>query len=148
MDIQEILAYLPHRYPFLLIDRILEVIPDKSVRALKNVTMNEPFFTGHFPERPIMPGVIILEAMAQASGILAFTSQEHKTSGQTKSLFLFAGADNVRFKRVVIPGDQLIIESELLKVRNDIWKCRATALVDGQLACSAELLAAKKGDML
>lgn len=148
MDIQEILAYLPHRYPFLLIDRILEVIPDKSVRALKNVTVNEPFFTGHFPERPIMPGVIILEAMAQASGILAFTSKEHKTPEQKKSLFLFAGADEVRFRRVVIPGDQLIIESELLKVRNDIWKCRATALVDGQLACSAVLLAAKKGDML
>ena len=148
MDIQEILAYLPHRYPFLLIDRILEVIPDKSVKALKNVTMNEPYFTGHFPERPIMPGVIILEAMAQASGILAFTSKEHESSGQTKALFLFAGADDVRFRRVVVPGDQLIIHSELLKVKKDIWKCRATATVDGQLACSAELLAAKKGDLL
>lgn len=140
LNIQEILSYLPHRYPFLLLDKIIDVEPGKYVIGIKNVTVNEPFFAGHFPGRPIMPGVLILEALAQASGILAFTTDKNVGN----SIFYFAGIDNARFKRIVIPGDQLRLESELLKVKQGLWKCRATATVEGQLACSAEILAAKR----
>jgi 3-hydroxyacyl-[acyl-carrier-protein] dehydratase len=142
MNIQAILNILPHRYPFLLVDRVLDLQPEKSIVAIKNVTVNEPFFTGHFPELPIMPGVMILEALAQAAGILAYESSA--AMREPNVMFYFAGIDNTRFKRIVVPGDQLKLEAELLRVKQDIWKYKATASVDGQLACSAEILAAKK----
>lgn len=140
MDIHGILQQLPHRYPFLMIDRVLECIPGKSIKAIKNVTMNEPFFTGHFPQRPVMPGVMMIEAMAQATGILAF-----KTVGATpdsNTLYVFAGIDKARFKRPVEPGDQLVIDATLVKQRRSIWKFEAKALVDGEIAASAELMCA------
>ena len=143
MDIHQILKYLPHRYPFLLIDRVLDLHPGQSITALKNVTMNEGFFTGHFPGDPVMPGVIILEALAQAGGVLAYCSTN--TSPEDGTLFLFAGIDNARFRRVVLPGDQLILEVSLLRARKDIWKLEGKAYVDGELACSAELLSARRG---
>lgn len=143
MNINEILKVLPHRYPFLLIDKVVEFEAGKSIIALKNVTINEPFFTGHFPDLPIMPGVLILEAMAQASGLLANrTDPDYIVPG--KKLIYFAGIDNARFKRIVIPGDQLHLHAEITKVKREIWKFNSTATVDGQLACSAELLAAIK----
>lgn len=143
MNISKILQILPHRYPFLLVDRILKIEPSKSILVLKNVTMNEPFFTGHFPEQPIMPGVLILEALAQAAGLLAnSTNPESIVPG--KKIIYFAGIDNARFKRIVIPGDQLHLEAEVIKVRQEIWKFKTTATVEGQLACSAELMAAIK----
>jgi 3-hydroxyacyl-[acyl-carrier-protein] dehydratase len=138
MDIDEIKKYLPHRYPFLLVDRILEVVPGKSLTAIKNVSVNEPFFNGHFPEGPIMPGVLIIEALAQASGILIFKTDNSMPAPD--NWFFLGGVDNARFKRLVRPGDQLRLEIELLKSRRDLWKFKCTALVDGQLACSAEIL--------
>lgn len=143
MDIHQILKYLPHRYPFLLIDRVLALEPGQSITALKNVTMNEAFFTGHFPGDPVMPGVLILEALAQAGGVLAYRSTN--TSPEDGTLFLFAGIDNARFRRVVMPGDQLTLEVSLLRARKDIWKLEGKAYVDGELACSAELLSARRG---
>lgn len=143
MDIHQILKYLPHRYPFLLIDRVLALHPGQSITALKNVTMNEAFFTGHFPGDPVMPGVIILEALAQAGGVLAYCSTN--TSPEDGTLFLFAGIDKARFRRVVLPGDQLTLEVSLLRARKDIWKLEGKAYVDGELACSAELLSARRG---
>lgn len=142
MGIQEILQYLPHRYPFLLIDAVIDIVPDKSIVALKNVTVNEPFFQGHFPGRPIMPGVLILEAMAQACCVLANKSTNTQEHGSY--LYLFAGVDNVRFKRMVEPGDQLRLELELQRHKQGIWKFLGTASVDGELACSAEIISAKK----
>lgn len=143
MDIQEILKYLPHRYPFLLIDRVIEIKEGESLIALKNVTMNEAFFVGHFPNRPVMPGVLILEAMAQAAGVLAYKSTN--THPQDGVLYLFAGIDNARFRRIVEPGDQLRIEVKLLRSKRDMWKLEGNAYVDGELACSAELLSARRG---
>jgi len=140
LDIHGILKQLPHRYPLLLIDRITSCIAGESVSALKNVTINEPFFTGHFPQRPVMPGVLIIEAMAQATGILAFI-----TAGklpEDNMLYYFAGIDNARFKKPVEPGDQLIIEAKLVKQRRNIWKFSGTATVDGELAASADLMCA------
>lgn len=142
MDIQAILELLPHRYPFLLVDKVLEVHPGKNIIAIKNVTINEPFFNGHFPGRPIMPGVMILEALAQTSGILSYKSSDVPPAHNT--LLYFAGIDNARFKRIVVPGDQLYLEAELLRVKRDLWKSRVQATVDGQLVCSAELYAAKR----
>lgn len=142
MDIQQILKCLPHRYPFLLVDRVLELEKNKSIKALKNVTMNEPFFTGHFPELPVMPGVLILEALAQASGILAIETSDHPE--KHKSLLYFAGIDGARFRRIVKPGDQLILSVELIQMKRDIWKFKSEATVDGELACSAQLLAARR----
>jgi len=139
-DIVEILKHLPHRYPFLLIDRILECTPGKSIRGLKNVTVNEPFFQGHFPGFPLMPGVLVIEALAQVSGLLAFVSGDAKTRGN--SLIYFAGIDNARFKRQVVPGDQLILEAEVMRVIRGVGKFRTRATVDGELACEAELIAA------
>lgn len=142
MDIHEILKYLPHRYPFLLIDRILEIDLGKSIVALKNITMNESFFTGHFPGQPVMPGVLILEAMAQAGAVLAY-----KTSNCTPEdgvLFYFAGIDNVRFRRVVEPGDQMRLEVKVLREKRDIWKLEGSAYVDGELVCSGEFMSARK----
>lgn len=143
MDIHEILKYLPHRFPFLLIDRILEIKEGESIVALKNVTMNEPFFTGHFPGLPIMPGVLILEALAQTAGVLAYKSTN--TLPSDGSLYLFAGIDNARFRRVVEPGDQLRLEVKLLRAKKGIWKLDSAAYVGDELACAAELISAQRG---
>ena len=142
MDIQEILEHLPHRYPFLLIDRVLECEPGKSLVALKNVSVNEPMFTGHFPERPIFPGVLIMEALAQATGILAFRTNEKKPDGS--SLYYFAGIDKCRFKQPVVPGDQLMLEVEIVKEKRGIWKFNGVAKVDGKIVASAELMCAEQ----
>lgn len=138
LDIQKILQHLPHRYPFVLVDRVIEIEPGKRLVAIKNVTINEPFFNGHFPQQPIMPGVLILESMAQASALLAAVSFPQ----QDRVLHLFAGIDKARFKRKVQPGDQLQLEVELIKTRKDICKANAVARVEGQLVCSAELISA------
>ena len=141
MDIQEILEHLPHRYPFLLVDRVLECEPGKRLKALKNVSVNEPMFTGHFPERPIFPGVLIMEALAQATGILAFKTTNTKPDGT--SLYYFAGIDNCRFKQPVVPGDQMILEVEVVKQKRGIWKFKAEALVDGQKLARVKRIAEK-----
>ena len=138
MDIHEILKRLPHRYPFLLVDRVLELETGKRIKALKNVTMNEPFFTGHFPHRPVMPGVMMLEALAQASAILAFD-----TSGvrpDDKTVFYFVGIDNARFKRPVEPGDQLVLHSAVERRRAGIVKFSASATVGDAIAVEADLM--------
>ncbi len=140
MDIQEILTYLPQRYPILMIDKVIKIVPGKSIIALKNVTVNEPYFLGHFPGKPIMPGVLILEAMAQATGILALHANRERS--KEGFLYLFAGIDKARFKRLVVPGDQLYIEAEVLKVKGNIWKCKVNAKVENELVCEAELMGA------
>lgn|SRR3990167_3639225 len=142
MDIHEILKYLPHRYPFLLIDRVIKIEMGQSLTAIKNVTMNESFFAGHFPGRPVMPGVLILEAMAQAGGVLAYKSTN--TSPDDGILYYFAGIDNARFRRVVEPGDQLRLEVKVLRSKRDIWKLEGAAYVGDDLACSAEFMSARK----
>jgi 3-hydroxyacyl-[acyl-carrier-protein] dehydratase len=141
MDIHEVMKYLPQRPPFLMVDQVLEMVEKESIVALKNVTMNEPFFIGHFPNRPVMPGVLIVEALAQAAGILAYKSTNTLPSDGV--LYLFAGIDNARFRRVVEPGHQLRLEVKLLRAKREMWKLEAHALVDGELACSAELLSAR-----
>ncbi len=138
MEISEIMRILPHAYPFLLVDRIIEVEAGKRIVGIKNVTYNEPFFPGHFPGRPIMPGVMIVEAMAQTAGILVFKSLLEE---QFKNPVYFLGIDNVRFRKPVIPGDQLRLELEITKHRQSIWGFKGKALVDGNLAAEAELLA-------
>jgi 3-hydroxyacyl-[acyl-carrier-protein] dehydratase len=138
MDIHEVLEHLPHRYPFLLIDRVLEVVPNERIVALKNVTINEPFFPGHYPHHPVMPGVLIIEAMAQASALLSFKSMG--TKPDDNSVYYFVGIDNARFKRPVSPGDQLIFKSAITMSRRGMWKFTCTAEVDGQLAAEAELI--------
>jgi 3-hydroxyacyl-[acyl-carrier-protein] dehydratase len=138
MDIGQVLDHLPHRYPFLLIDRIRTVDPGKRIVALKNVTINEPFFQGHFPQRPIMPGVLILEAMAQAAGILVFRTQGNKPDAD--SVYYLAGIDKARFKRPVVPGDQLEIEVLIERGLRGVWKFSCKARVDGALVCEAEML--------
>jgi len=138
MDIHKILKQLPHRYPILLVDRVLELEKGKSIRALKNVTINEPVFTGHFPHRPVMPGVLMLEALAQAAALLAFD-----TLGVTpddKTVYYFAGIDGARFKRVVEPGDQLILSVSLDRMKAGIFKFKAQALVGTEIAVEAELM--------
>ncbi len=142
MDIQAILEHLPHRYPFLLVDRVLECEPGKRLKAIKNVSVNEPMFTGHFPERPVFPGVLIMEALAQATGILAFKTQGKKPDGS--SLYYFAGIDNCRFKQPVLPGDQLVLEVEVVKQKRTIWKFNAVAKVDDNVVASAELMCAEQ----
>jgi len=142
MDIHEVLEHLPHRYPFLLIDRVLDYEPGKSLVAIKNVTVNEPFFTGHFPQRPVFPGVLIMEALAQATGILAFKSTASKPN--SNSLYYFAGIDNARFKQPVEPGDQLRLEVELVKSRRGIWKFKAVARVEESVVASADLMCAEQ----
>ncbi len=140
MDIQAVLAQLPHRYPFLLVDRVIECVPGKRIEAIKNVTVNEPFFSGHFPGRPLMPGVIILEALAQAAGILAF-----KTAGvvpDDKSRFYFVGIDKARFRRPVEPGDRLVLKATLERAIRGIWKFETVAEVDGEVAASATMMVA------
>jgi len=136
-DIEAIKKYLPHRYPFLMVDRVLEIVPGKSITAIKNVTANEPFFTGHFPRMSVMPGVLMIEAMAQASGILTYETLAAAPEGE---LYFLAGVDNVRFKRLVIPGDQLRLQIELIKHRLDVWKFMGTASVEGEVACTAEFM--------
>ena len=140
IDIHQILKRLPHRYPFLLVDRVLEVESGKRIRALKNVTINEHFFVGHFPQRPVMPGVLMLEALAQAAALLGFVT--HDITPDDKTLYYFAGIDGARFKRPVEPGDQLILEAEVLRMKANIWKYKARARVGDELAVEAELLMA------
>ncbi len=138
IDIKEIMAMLPHAYPFLLVDRIVEIEPGKRAVGIKNVTYNEPFFPGHFPGRPIMPGVLIVEAMAQTAGVLAFNSLPEEE--RKKSVF-FLGMDNVRFRKPVIPGDQLRMELEITRHRQSIWGFKGKALVDGNVVAEGDLLA-------
>ena len=138
MDIHQILKQLPHRYPILLIDRVLEIENGKSIKALKNVSINEPFFMGHFPKYPVMPGVLMIEAMAQAAALLSFS-----TLGVTpddKTVYYFAGIDAARFKRPVIPGDQMIMDVSLLRMKAGIFKYNGVTRVDGNIACEAELM--------
>ena len=139
LDIKEIVRLLPHRYPFLLVDRILEGEKGKTLVGLKNVSMNEPFFQGHFPSEPIMPGVLILEGMAQVGGILAFYSIPEMIG---EKLIYFAGIDKVRFRHPVVPGDQIIYEMEVLKHKGKIWKMAGTAKVDNKVAAEAQFMAA------
>ena len=140
MDIHEILEHLPHRYPFLLIDRVLSYEAGKEIRALKNVTINEPFFNGHFPHHPVMPGVLIIEAMAQAAALLSFVTMNAKSDD--KSVYYFVGIDNARFKKPVTAGDALILHVTLERHMRGVWKFKAQAHVDDILAAEAELLCA------
>ena len=142
MDIHKILKQLPHRYPFLLVDRVLAIDKGKTIRAIKNVTMNEPFFQGHFPHRPVMPGVLMLEALAQAAALLAFDALD--TSPSEDTVYYFAGIDGARFKRPVEPGDQLILDVTLLRMKAGIFKFKARALVGQDLAVEAELTCAMR----
>lgn len=141
INIHEIMKQIPHRFPFLLIDRVLECEPGKRIRMLKNVTINEPFFVGHFPEFAVMPGVLIIEAMAQSAGILSVLTFGLRKENE---LYFFAAIDNAKFKRQVIPGDALHIDVELVKVTRGVGKYKAEAFVDGVLAARADLLVAKK----
>jgi 3-hydroxyacyl-[acyl-carrier-protein] dehydratase len=138
MDIHEILKRLPHRYPILLVDRVVELIKGERIRAIKNVSINEPFFLGHFPHRPVMPGVLVLEALAQAATLLSLATMDMVLDD--KSVVYFAGIDNARFKRPVEPGDQLILEVTLGRAKAGIYKFNARALVGEQLAAEAELM--------
>lgn len=144
MDINEIMEYLPHRYPFLLIDRVLECVPGESLRAVKNVTVNEPFFPGHFPHRPVMPGVMMLEALAQASGLLAFMTEGIRPGPDTA--LYFVGIDKARFRRPVGPGDQLILNARLERNRRGIWCFDASAAVDGEIAVNSKVMVALRAD--
>ena len=138
MDIHKILKQLPHRYPFLLVDRVLALDKGKSIKALKNVTINEPFFTGHFPHRPVMPGVLMLEAMAQAAALLAFDTMG--ASPDEKTVYYFAGIDAARFKRPVEPGDQLVMDVTLDRMKSGIFKFKGISRVGADIACEAELM--------
>jgi len=142
MDVNEIREYLPHRYPFLLVDRVIELIPGESIVAIKNVTVNEPYFNGHFPGHPVMPGVLLVEAMAQAAGILGFKTMNKRP--QDGSIYYFVGADDLRFKRPVVPGDQVKLEARVISDRRGIWKFDVKASVDGNLVCSATILCADR----
>ena len=137
LEIRDILAFMPHRYPFLLVDRVLELEPAKRIKALKNVSMNEPFFTGHFPKRPVMPGVLILEALAQAAALLTIAREPHKPES---TRYYFLGIDNARFKHIVEPGDQLILEVTAGRYMRGVWKFDARAEVNGVLAAKANLM--------
>jgi 3-hydroxyacyl-[acyl-carrier-protein] dehydratase len=140
MDMAEVMRRLPHRYPFLMVDRVLECYSGKSIRAIKNVTINEPFFPGHFPYRAVMPGVLIIEALAQAAGILSFVTANVYPDADSK--FFFAGIDKARFRRPVVPGDQLVLKANLDRMMRGIWKFSTVAEVDGQEASSCEMLIA------
>jgi 3-hydroxyacyl-[acyl-carrier-protein] dehydratase len=143
MYIDEIRRFLPHRYPFLLIDRVLDCVPGETLTAIKNVSVNEPFFTGHFPETPIMPGVLIIEALAQATGLLGFRTMSEEPSADL--LYMLVGVDDVRFKRQVVPGDQLMLKAKVERQSKVIWKFSCEASVDGQVVTTANLLCAAKG---
>jgi 3-hydroxyacyl-[acyl-carrier-protein] dehydratase len=138
MDIQQILEHLPHRYPFVLVDRVLEIEPGKKIKALKNVSINEPFFPGHFPHHPVMPGVLIVEALAQAAAILSFKTGNFMPSDD--SVYYFAGIDKARFKKPVSPGDQLILEVSIDRILKGIWKYNCSASVDGKLVAEADIM--------
>ena len=138
MDIHQILDYLPHRYPILLIDRVLELVPGERITALKNVSVNEPFFPGHYPHHPVMPGVLVVEAMAQSAAILSFKTMGSKPSDDT--VYYFVGIDNARFKKPVGPGDQLVLEVTIQAIKRGIWKYSGTAKVDGRVAAQADLI--------
>ncbi|WP_438864180.1 3-hydroxyacyl-ACP dehydratase FabZ [Neptunicella sp.] len=139
VDIEEIMALLPHRYPFLLVDRVTDIELNHSIKAYKNITFNEPCFMGHFPGKPIFPGVLILEALAQAAGVLGFKSVANKDE-----LYLYAGIDKARFKHPVVPGDRMDLDVHLIKERRGIWKFAGVASVDGREACSAEFMCAMR----
>lgn len=142
MDVEAIRAHLPHRYPFLLVDRVVALEPGVSIEAYKNLTINEPFFDGHFPENPVFPGVLLVEAMAQAAGILGF-----KTMGKTPadgSIYYLVGVDGLRFKRPCVPGDQVRLHAEIMSERRGIWKFAVSAKVDGQTCASATILCADR----
>ena len=136
MNIQDIINYLPHRYPLLLIDRVLKIEPRESILALKNITINEPFFAGHFPAKPIMPGVLIIEALAQAAAILAYKSTDWDPK---ESLFYLGAIDNTRFKKMVLPGDQLYLKIDVLRRRKTVWKFQGEAIVDNEIVCTTEI---------
>ena len=142
MDIHKIRSLLPHRYPFLLVDRVLECVPGERLVAIKNVTINEPFFPGHFPMRPVMPGVLVLEALAQATGLLAMESQPDLR--EDGALYYLVGIDGARFKRPVEPGDQLFLKAEILKRKREIWVFATEATVDGKLVASAEIMCTQR----
>jgi 3-hydroxyacyl-[acyl-carrier-protein] dehydratase len=142
LDIYEVLKHLPHRYPFLLIDRVLECKEGERLVGIKNVTYNEPYFQGHFPHRPVMPGVLILEALAQATGILAFRTRNKRPDED--SLYYFVGIDEARFKQPVEPGDQLVLEVDLIKSKRGVWKFNGVAKVDDKVVCSAALMCAER----
>ncbi|WP_440055743.1 3-hydroxyacyl-ACP dehydratase FabZ [Pseudoalteromonas sp. T1lg65] len=140
-DIQEILKLLPHRYPMLLVDKVVDYKAGEYLHAIKNVTANEPIFTGHFPGQPIFPGVLILESLAQATGLLGFKTVENRSDNE---LYLFAAIDNARFKQPVMPGDTMHLHVEFVKERRNIWKFQGEAKVDGNIVCSAELMCARR----
>jgi 3-hydroxyacyl-[acyl-carrier-protein] dehydratase len=142
MDVNQIREYLPHRYPFLLVDRVEELTIGESIKAYKNVTVNEPFFNGHFPEQPVMPGVLIVEAMAQAAGILGFKTMD-KTP-QDGSMYYFVGSDKLRFKKPVVPGDRLDLFATIVSEKRGIWKFDVRAEVDGKMVSSATILCADR----
>ncbi len=135
IGIAEIKKMLPHRYPFLLVDRVLEIVPKEKIIALKNVTSNEEFFNGHFPARPVMPGVLIIESMAQTAGLLMLSQEEHQGK-----IPYFTGIDNARFRKTIVPGDQIIIEVVVVRLKGNVGKVHAIAKVDGQVATEADLL--------
>ncbi len=142
MDVNEIRRHLPHRYPFLLVDRVVELIEGESIVAYKNLSINEPYFDGHFPDQPVFPGVLLVEAMAQAAGVLGF-----KTMGKTPadgSIYYFVGADNLRFKRPCVPGDRVMLHASIVSERRGIWKFDVRAEVDGERAASATILCADR----
>lgn len=138
MDINQVLQHLPHRYPMLMIDRVLECVPGEYVLALKNVSINEPYFPGHYPHQPVMPGVLIIETMAQASAILAFKTLNDRSNDNT--VYYFVGIDGARFKKPVLPGDQLRVEATIIYHKRGMWRFKAKATVDGQLVSEAELM--------
>ena len=140
LNIKDILDTLPHRYPFILVDKVLELIPNRKIRAVKNVTINEEFFIGHFPHYPVMPGVLIIEALAQAAGILSFKSMNE--SANEESLYFFVGIDNCRFKKPVGPGDVLALNVQIEKVKGGVWKYQATAEVEQKVCAQAQLMCA------
>ena len=142
MDIHDVLEHLPHRYPFLLVDKVIDFEPGKSLLALKNVTYNEPQFAGHFPQKPILPGVLVIEALAQATGILAYKSTDSKPNSE--SLYYLVGIDKARFKRPVNPGEQLMLKVEVIKNMRGVWKFNAVATVDDELVASAELMCVER----
>ncbi|MEY3629008.1 MAG: 3-hydroxyacyl-[acyl-carrier-protein] dehydratase FabZ [Pseudomonadota bacterium] len=142
LDIKEILDRIPHRYPMLLVDRVLDMVPGKSIKALKNVSINEPFFTGHFPHHPVMPGVLILEAMAQAAAIFSFAEETGLKPVDGEAVYYFVGIDGARFRKPVLPGDQLIIEVEAERLGRTICKYQSKAFVDGDVVAEAKLMCA------
>jgi 3-hydroxyacyl-[acyl-carrier-protein] dehydratase len=142
MDISEIRNYLPHRYPFLLVDRVVELTPGETIVAYKNLTVNEPFFGGHFPDKPVFPGVLLVEAMAQAAGILGFRTMNKRPADG--SIYYLVGADHLRFKRPCVPGDRVMLRASILSDRRGIWKFKVSSDVDGELAASATVLCADR----